>query len=217
RMKMTTLIQRVLKFKLEIQGGLPSSSYESIDAIARSAVAAKPNLAKHVGPEGVVTLLFSDIENSTPLTQQMGDEGWLEILNAHNELIRTEVTRGGGQVVKTQGDGFMVAFSSARSALRSAIAIQKEMQERDLRAGDVPIRVRIGLHTGELVRVEGDFFGRHVNLASRVASQAKGGQILVSSLTRELVAGSPDFVFSDPWEVDLKGVSETQRLVELKW
>ena len=105
---------------------------------------------------------------------------------------------------------------SARRALLCAIGIQRAFADEN-RAADEPIRVRIGLHTGEAIREADDFFGRTVIMAARVTAQADGGEILVSSLVRELTASSGDFHFEDARDVELKGLSGTHRVYPVTW
>src|SRR5207244_10676854 len=132
-----------------------------------------------------VAIMFSDIEDSTPLNEKLGDAGWMELLREHNTIIDGQVRAHGGAVVKTMGDGYMMAFQSARKALDCAIAIQRSFAQEG--ALSEPVRVRVGLHAGEAVRENGDFFGKNVVMASRVAGHAKGGEILVSAVLRSLV------------------------------
>jgi class 3 adenylate cyclase len=114
------------------------------------------------------------------------------LLAEHNEIVRCEKALHGGYEIKIIGDAFMLAFQSARDALNCAIGIQRAFSKRNSSAKP-PIRVRIGLHTGELVREADDFFGRHVNFAARVGSKAAAGEILVSSLLRDVVEPSGEF------------------------
>ncbi len=130
--------------------------------------------------------------------------------------MREQVQAHEGFEVKTEGDGFMVAFSSARRALQCAIAIQRTFAGHN-EGAEEPVRVRIGLHTGEAVREADDFYGKHVVLASRIADEAKGGEILVSSLLKELTESAGDLAFGEGREVSLKGMSGTQRVCSVAW
>ena len=112
-----------------------------------------------------------------------------------------------GFEVKSQGDGFMVAFSSARRALECAIAIQQTLAAHNAENPAEPIRVRIGLHTGEAIKEGEDFFGKSVILAARIAPSATGGQVLVSSLLKALAESSGEFEFGEGREMALKGLS----------
>ncbi|SOJ57738.1 hypothetical protein MSIMFB_05215 [Mycobacterium simulans] len=111
----------------------------------------------------------------------------------------------------------MVAFSSARSAIRCAIEIQRDLAAHRDRSDYQLFRVRIGMHTGEVIREREDFIGRNVTPAARIAAIAGGNQILVSALLRELVAGSHEFQFGKAWEEQLKGLREPQRVHKVRW
>ncbi len=188
----------------------------SIDAVAASVQAERPDLGPHTAPDGTVTILFSDIEGSTAMTERLGDLRWVEVLRAHNTLVRGQVADHGGFVVKSEGDGFMLAFQSARRALQCAIAVQKDLVQRN-ESAEEPIRVRMGLHTGEVIKEADDFFGRHVILASRIANEAKGGQILVSSLLKELTESAGDVQFDEGRELELKGLAGSHRAFAVVW
>jgi class 3 adenylate cyclase len=206
-------LDQIIATKVRLQGITSEDMKSSIVVLNRAMQAEKPDLRPAASPEGIVTLLFSDIENSTSLNEEMGDTRWLELLRAHNAVIEQAVGAAGGSVVKTMGDGYMVAFSSARAALSCAIAAQRALRSSDTLRG---IRVRMGLHTGEMIREGDDFFGRHVNLAARVASSAHGGEVVVSDVVHELVSGG-DFVFTDGGQVAMKGFLQPVRVWHLKW
>jgi len=144
----------------------------------------------------------------------LGDLRWLDVLRAHNEVVRNVTTEHGGTVVKGQGDGFMLAFASARRALTCSQAIERSINETFKDPGS-PIRVRIGLHVGETTREADDFFGHAVNYAARIASSAAGGEIVVSSLVHGLLAQTGEFEFDPPREVELKGVEGLQKIYPL--
>jgi DNA-binding NarL/FixJ family response regulator len=162
-------------------------------------------------PEGTVTVLFTDIEGSTQLLDSVGDEQARELFRAHDAVVRESVERGEGVEVEREGDAFMVAFSSARRAVHCAIDIQ-----RSLAASGLPMRVRSGLNTGEVISEERGYFGRAVFVASRVAGMAGGGEILVSELTRKLVEAN-GIRFRDRGEYPLKGLKGLHRLYEVEW
>jgi class 3 adenylate cyclase len=186
---------------------------DSPSLIDRPAIA----LPQGFNPQGTITILFSDIEDSTSITERLGDIRGQEILRVHNDIVRQQVVACDGFEVKAMGDGFMVAFSSARRALQCAIAIQRAMAANNEESVDEQIRVRMGLHTGEVINEAGDFFGRNVILAARIADQAQGSQILVSSLLKELTESSREFTFSEERNVELKGLTGEYRLVEVSW
>ena len=183
----------------------------SVEEIVRSVTTARPDLSSTSSTDGTITIAFTDIEDSTTLNTFLGDDRWLQLLRAHNEVIDKATTEFGGTVVKNQGDGFMLAFPSSRTALRCAIATQRRVAERFNDPGS-PVRIRIGLHVGEALREADDFFGHAVTYAARIAAQASGGEIVVSSLVHDLIGRTDEFQFGEPRSVDLKGIGGTQRV-----
>jgi class 3 adenylate cyclase len=191
-------------------------SQSTIDRMLTWVEAEHPDLERATAPDGTVTLLFSDIEGSTELNERLGDERWFHVLGGHNALVRSEVEKHRGYEVKSQGDGFMIAFPNARSAVQAALGIQHAMESHGQGDRSQQIRVRIGLHTGEAIRREGDFFGKSVTLAARIADQARGGEILVSSLVKELTEARGDIEFDQPRTVSLKGLGDSYRLFPVR-
>ena len=177
----------------------------------------EPSEARSGAPEGTVTILFTDVTDSSEMTERLGDNRAQELIQDHNAIVRKQIAEHGGFEVKSQGDGFMVAFSSARRGLQSAIAVQIALAEYNRKHTDEPIRVRIGLHTGEAIRQDTDYFGRNVILAARIASQATGEEILVSSLLKALVDSSGEFEFGEPRTVSLKGLTGPHQVFDVKW
>src|SRR5216110_1085431 len=165
---------------------------------------------------GTITIMFSDIVGFSAMTERLGDERVQEILHTHCAIVREQISVHGGFEVKTQGDGFMLAFPSARRALRCAVAIQRATAAYDEHA-EAPVRLRIGLHTGEATKEGYDFFGRSVIVAARIGAAARSGEILVSSLVRELTGGAEEFAFDGGREVELKGLSGLQRVFGVEW
>ena len=207
RAGMKKLVDDCFKLKLELQGVSSGSIYTSIDSVARAVESERPEISIHPAPDGTVTIMFSDIEDSTVLTERLGDQAWQDLLRKHNALIREQLRAHDGYEVKTMGDGFMVAFQSAKKGLDCAIAIQRAFDGRNA-ADEEHVRVRIGLHAGEVVKDGDDFYGKNVILASRVAGKAAGGEILVSALVRALVESSVGAgTFGEPRDVELKGLA----------
>jgi len=187
---------------------------KSVDEIAEAVSESRPDLSKSSAPDGTVTIAFTDIEDSLRLNALIGDRRWLDVLRAHNEVVKHTTEEHGGTVVKSQGDGFMLAFASARRAVTCAQAIEAAVAETFRDPGS-PIRVRIGLHVGETVHEADDHFGHAVNYAARVASAAAGGEIVVSSLVYGLLAQTGEFEFEPAREVELKGVEGLQMVYPL--
>jgi class 3 adenylate cyclase len=180
--------------------------------------AATPPSGRPQIPTGTLTIMVSDIAGSTQMAERLGDQSWLDVLQEHNAIVRQQVSDHGGTEVKAQGDGFLVVFPSARSAVLAAIAVQREMAKYDHDHLDGhPVAVRVGLHTGEVVAVDGDVFGQNVVVASRIAGAADPGDILVSGLTHDLTSSSSDLGFEPGKDVDLKGMSTPWRVHRVIW
>lgn len=164
-----------------------------------------------------VTILFTDVRDSTGLTERLGDLRAQELLHAHNTIVREQVAAHRGSEVKSMGDGFMIAFPSARRALLCAIAIQRALAAHNRRQPDAPIHVSMGVHSGEAIKESGDFFGKTVILAARIGAHARGGEILVSTTCRELAASAGDLRFDEGHEIEFKGLAGSYRVHAVRW
>lgn len=169
-------------------------------------------LAAGMAPDGSVTIMFTDIQDSTALMEAIGEARWLALLEWHDRQVTRQVAAYGGTVVKGQGDGFMLAFPASGSALACAVAI-----ERALRSGweGQQVAARIGIHMGNAKAEGGDFFGRSVVVAARIAGAATGGEILVSGAVRDGL--SDTFSFIGPRVLSLKGLAGTHEVYALWW
>jgi class 3 adenylate cyclase len=162
-----------------------------------------------------VTILFTDMEGSTALTQRYGDARAQDVLRAHNEIAREALRAHGGSEIKHTGDGIMASFASGSRAISAALAMQRGFAAHDESHPEAPIRVRIGLNAGEPVAEDDDLFGTAVQLAARIAAHADPGRVLVSNVVRELAAGK-GFLFSDRGDVVLRGFEDPIRLYEVR-
>lgn len=185
--------------------GLLQSSIEDLQSWAADQRADIVNMAS---ADGTVTLFFSDIEDSTPLNERLGDATWVRVLAAHDSLVRGRIERYRGQVVKTSGDGFMAAFRDAEAACRAAVGIQKDLRRTldPMLRVVAPIRVRIGIHTGTVITKGGDYFGRNVAMAARVGALATGGEILASAAVHDALEDDAEVQLVEMGEVELKGL-----------
>ena len=177
------------------------------------------------GAGDVHTILITDMEGSTTLTQRLGDAKAQDVLRTHNAILRDALKAHRGSEIKHTGDGIMASFTSASRALECAIAMQRAFAEHNEAASARPstgsgraeaIRVRIGLNAGEPVAEEEDLFGTAVQLAARICAHAEPGQILAPIVVRELAAGKK-FLFADLGETVLRGFEDPVRLFELRW
>jgi class 3 adenylate cyclase len=166
-------------------------------------------------PSAFRTIFFTDVEGHTEMLQRLGDKAGRAVLRDHERITREILRAHDGTEVKSMGDGFMASFDSATSAVECAIALQRAFAARNASAAD-PIRVRVGVNAGEPIAEDADLFGTAVTMASRVMSQGRGGEILVSEVVRSLVAGK-GFGFADRGVVALKGYPEPVRIYEVRW
>jgi class 3 adenylate cyclase len=162
------------------------------------------------------TILFTDLEGSTELTQRLGDEGAMRLLRIHDEIIRRELERENGREVKHTGDGIMASFSSVQRALAAAVQIQKALGEHTAAHPESPLRVRLGISAGEPVTEGEDLFGAAVQLAARLCDLAHPGTIVVSGVIRDLAIGKT-FDFGPLRSEHLKGFPEPVSVCELSW
>ena len=161
------------------------------------------------------TILFTDIEGSTSLTQQLGDAAAMRVLHTHDSTVRQALTAREGHEVKHTGDGIMAAFHSVARGLEAAIDIQRKLAEHNEQE-EIRIGVRIGVSAGEPVTEYDDLFGAVVQLAARLCASATTGGIFVSNAVRELAMGK-GFRFDDRGRVPLKGFDEPVQLHEVLW
>jgi class 3 adenylate cyclase len=183
-------------------------------SIAETPAAIDPSTTDIV--PGLRTILFTDMEGSTAITQRLGDAKAMELLRTHNALIRDALNAHSGREVKHTGDGIMASFVSASGAVECAIAIQKAFTSHNEQNSDTPIRVRIGLTAGEPVLENQDLFGAAVQLARRICDCAEPSEILVANVMRELCIGK-GFLFTDRGLAVLKGFEDPVRVHEVSW
>jgi class 3 adenylate cyclase len=161
------------------------------------------------------TILFTDIVESTRLTQRLGDAGAMAIVRAHDEIVRGALERHRGSEVKHTGDGLMAAFPSVVSAIESAVEIQQRIADAE-RTGRMLVRVRIGMAAGEPVTERNDLFGATVQLAARLCSRADPGGILVAGAVHDLALGK-GFAFRSRGRLRLKGFDSTMAAFDVVW
>ena len=184
----------------------PTSNIEKLgvehNAFDRLIAAAKEGY-HHPADTDTVTVMFTDIAGSSSIASAVGDRTWADAIGRHLHELSQVIEQNGGRIVKTLGDGTMSIFSSAQNTLTAAMSIQRLTSLET----DIPVlEVRIGMHTGDVVEANGDFFGTVVNKAARIAASANPRQILVSDATRSMVEGSPEFSFESPITIAIRGI-----------
>lgn len=172
-------------------------------------------------PHGeALSVVFTDIEDSTQLTERLGDVIWETIIDEHNEIVREELRQYRGFEVKLTGDGFLIVFADALDALRCAVRIQARVTLRESRHGAAwPVRVRMGIHLGDVIlRPGGDILGRTVNKASRILSKGDGGMILASTeFVNEIARDVPAEFWVDMGARRIRGLARREHIWRLNW
>lgn len=164
-----------------------------------------------------VTLLCTQLVGSTALAESLGDQRWFQVLQAQRAVLHAQFDAHGGEVVKAQGDGFLVSFPSVRAALSCAIAVQRALVSHRTAEPDRDIHVRIGVHSGEVIAADGDLFGRNVELTSMIVAEAGTDEILVSTVTKQLADAGGDLDFGSGRPTTLPGLTGEWVLHELRW
>lgn len=172
-------------------------------------------------PHGeALSVVFTDIEDSTQLTERLGDATWEAIIDEHNDIVREELHRHRGFEIKLTGDGFLIVFADAIDAVRCAARIQARVTLRAAHRGAAwPVRVRMGIHLGDVIlRPGGDILGRTVNMASRILAKGDGGMILGSSdFVDEIERDVPSEFWTDMGARRIRGLARRERIYRLNW
>ena len=204
---------------LEGSNHLPSSHEEAMEIVTpvieflrQSEDRRQPRTTDEIVP---VTVMFTDIEGSTLLTQRLGDEGAQRLLREHNETVRGALESYNGKEIKHTGDGIMASFFSASRGVGCALQIQQTFADRNTANPEDAVRIRIGLNAGEPITEGDDLFGTSVQLARRICDRAEPGQVLVSDVVRQLVAGK-GFAFEHLGAEMLKGFDEPVALYKVR-
>ena len=214
---MGACIERGLAQKMKLQGADASDASRSIYAVASTVQARRPDLKPHASSDGTVTLMFSDVEAFTQMTERLGDAAMHELMQLHNGIVREQIAAHDGHEVELRGDGFLMAFADGVQAVRCAKALQAAFAQHSRDNPEKPLRVRIGLHTGEAIQDEDKFFGKTVIQAFRIADLATASEILVSTDLEALLAGAEDIQLDTPREATLKGISGRHQLFPVRW
>lgn len=183
-------------------------------AIQKLIEAAREDGPELVQTQGLASVLFTDLEDSTTLAATLGDKRWSVLISDHFRVVEEIVRAHEGQFVKSLGDGTLACFPSASLALFAAVEMQQAVASTDV---EPRLGLRIGIHTGDVVQARGDFFGTVVNTAARITTAAAAAEILVSDATRVMVAGRPDFRISGTLSADLKGLEGEHKIHRLDW
>jgi class 3 adenylate cyclase len=195
----------------------PDETSPSLAAIVAAVDPSLPEYRARTSPDGMMTIVFTDIEGSTELMERIGEERYFNVLLDHNRLVRACVAASDGEVVQSLGDGFMLLFASASAALACAVELQRVLAVYNERKLQERLLVRIGVHTGNVFQAQDDFLGKAVVLAARITGQARGGQILVSAACREYTERAGSWRYGETYELQLKGIATSEQASSLHW
>ncbi len=190
----------------------PRVQMSAIDVIASALEPVTPALSRMSSPDGAVTLMLSDIADAPAAAGQLGPERWEQIVSDHHMLVERLLAGHSGQVLKFEGDGFLASFNSAHAGLHAAVDLQ-----RTFTAGSSSLAIRVGVHSGFVMGNPEQLMGRNAVLAARIAAQARGGEILVSSTAREYTRSDPSFRFEERGEYHFKGLHGEHEVFAVQW
>jgi adenylate cyclase len=185
----------------------------SIDVIASALPPVMSDLGQLSSPDGAVTLMLSDIDDAQALAARLGPDRWDKLLRDHHAIAGQLVAHHDGRVERVERDGFMASFNSAHGGLYCAIELQRTITP----GTDEPVRLRVGVHSGFVIANPEQLLGRNVVLAARVAGQAAGGEILVSSSLKEYTERDPSFRFESRGEFHFKGMLGEHTVYSVPW
>jgi adenylate cyclase len=195
----------------------PQIQLTSIDVIASALEPVIPTLGKISSPDGAVTLMLSDIADANNVAEQLGPERWERLLADHRLLVEQLVSRHDGQVMRFERDGFLASFNSTHAGLHAAVELQRTFTGPAGDAGAPASQVRAGLHSGFVIANPEQMLGRNVVLASRIAGQARAGEILVSSNVKQYTETDPSFRFEEHGEYHFKGLHGEHTVYAVSW
>jgi class 3 adenylate cyclase len=189
----------------------------SLVAILAAVDVADYPFRRQTSPDGTMTVVFTDVEGSTAMLERLGEHRWLAVMRDHNRLVRRRVSAHDGVVVKSQGDGFMIVFASASAALACALELQRIFGAYSARDAEQRLRVRIGLHTGNVFQEQDDFLGKTVIVAARITGRARGGEVLASGTVKRYTDGVGRWRFGPSVELGLKGLTSKEHVHPVYW
>ena len=164
----------------------------------------------------IITVMFTDIVGSTALTQSLGDEGAQKVVRTHNKIVRDALVAHNGKEIKHTGDGIMASFPGTSDGVQASIEIQQQAQKHTAGSPELPLRLKIGLHSGEAIAEDNDLFGTHVQLSARIVDKAGDGEIFLSETAHGICQGR-GFTFANRGKFHFKGFAEPQVVYEVVW
>jgi adenylate cyclase len=193
----------------------PSLQLTSIDVIASALEPILPDVGQMSSPDGATTLMLSDIVDAAVAAAQFGPERWDRLVRDHHAIVEQIVDHHGGQVARFEGDGFLANFNSAHGGLHAAVELQETFSADT--GGVQQLATRIGMHSGFVIAGPESLLGRNIVLAARIAAQARGGEILVSSSLKQYTESDQSFTFESRGEHHFKGLHGEHEVYAVRW
>jgi class 3 adenylate cyclase len=187
----------------------------SIDVIASALEPVMPTVERLSSPDGAITLMLSDIADADAAAERLGPERWERVLGDHHLLVERLVSQHDGDIVKFERDGFLASFNSAHAGLHAGVDLQRTFT--GVGQDGQSLALRVGLHSGFVIANPEQLLGRNVVLAARIAAQAKGGEILVSSTLKEYTETDSSFRFELRGDHHFKGLLGEHTLYSVPW
>jgi class 3 adenylate cyclase len=187
----------------------------SIDVIASALEPVMPTVERLSSPDGAITLMLSDIADADAAAERLGPERWERVLGDHHLLVERLVSQHDGDIVKFERDGFLASFNSAHAGLHAGVDLQRTFT--GVGQDGQSLSLRVGLHSGFVIANPEQLLGRNVVLAARIAAQAKGGEILVSSTLKEYTETDSSFRFELRGDHHFKGLLGEHTLYSVPW
>lgn len=175
------------------------------------------DLRAQTSPDGAVTLLFTDVSHTDEISRELGERRSADVFRDYDALVRKIVEVFEGNVVRSEVDGFLIAFSSAHGGLRCAIELQRTFAGHVITGSRHTLQPRVGVHTGHVITDDANIFGRTVVLAARIADRARGGEILASVILKRYVETDPHFAFEPRGEFVFRGVPGEHPVFAVEW
>jgi class 3 adenylate cyclase len=186
----------------------------SIDVIASALEPIIPDFGRVSSPDGALTLMLCDVDDAQNVAERLGPQRWAELLRDHQALVRQVVSHHDGEVATVERDGFMAYFNSAHAGLHCGIELQRTFTSD---ADETGLALRMGLHSGFVIANPDQLLGRNVVLAARIATEAAGGEILVSSALKEYTHRDPRLRFEPRGEFHFKGMLGEHQVYSVPW
>jgi len=211
------LMDRLMRHGLHTERLSDDDDRSAVAALTSETTIQSPIPVADADEDASITVMFIDIEDFGAMSEKLGPEQTRDVLDAYTAIVREHVAVFGGSEVKSIRDGYMLAFPSPVDALRSAVAIQRAYADYNSAHPEEPVRVRMGLNTGEAAQESEELVGNSFIVAARIADLAQGGSVLISPALKEVAESTGEFTFDGGRDLDLEDLPGLRRVYEVMW